>query len=204
MMQPRAAAPRSSPFALRNRDPILAVLRGVLPANAAVLEIASGTGEHAVHFAAALPTVTWQPTDHDHDALRTIAARRDAADLPNLLPPLELDASSPSWPVASVDAVVSINMIHIAPWTAAQGLMAGGERVLAPGGVLFLYGPFKENGMDTAPSNAAFDADLRQRNSAWGVRDLSDVTKLAGNHRLQLVQRVEMPANNLSLVFRRS
>ena len=204
MMESRADAPRSSPSALRNRDPILAVLRGVLPANAAVLEIASGTGEHAVHFAAALATVTWQPTDQDRDALRTIAARRDAAALPNLLPPLELDASSPSWPVTRADAIVSINMIHIAPWTAAQGLMAGGGRALAPGGVLFLYGPFKENGVDTAPSNAAFDADLRQRNLDWGVRDLSAVTELASNHGLQLVQRVPMPANNLSLVFRRS
>jgi SAM-dependent methyltransferase len=187
----------------RNRDPILAVLRRVLPARGTVLEIASGTGEHAVHFASALPGLTWQPTDLDPDALRSISAHRLSAKLPNLLPPLELDASSPVWPVARADAVVAINMIHIAPWNAAQGLMAGAGRVLAPGGVLYLYGPFKESGRHTAPSNAAFDLNLRQHDPAWGVRDLGEVSEQASKHGLDLVERIAMPANNLSAVFRR-
>jgi SAM-dependent methyltransferase len=192
----------TAPAVARNRDPILAVLRRVLPASGTVLEIASGSGEHAVYFAEGLPALTWQPTDRDADALRSIAAYRTAARLPNLLAPLELDASSPHWPVARADAVVSINMIHISPWTAAEGLMAGAGRVLAPGGVLYLYGPFKENGRHTAPSNAAFDADLRARDPQWGVRDVAEVSDLAARHGLVFVERVAMPANNLSLVFR--
>ncbi len=186
----------------RNREPILAVLRRVLPAHGLALEIASGTGEHAVHFAAGLPQLTWQPTDRDPDALRSVAAHRMSARLANLLPPLELDASSPSWPVARADAVIAINMIHIAPWTAAQGLMAGAARVLASGGVLYLYGPFKQNGRHTALSNAGFDASLRAYDPRWGVRDLAEVSALARKHGLDLVERVAMPANNLSLVFR--
>jgi SAM-dependent methyltransferase len=192
----------TSPAVARNREPILAVLRRVLPAHGTVLEIASGSGEHAVHFAAALPHLTWQPTDLDPDARRSIAAYRAGARLPNLLPPLALDAASPVWPVAEAGAIVSINMIHIAPWSAAQGLMAGAERILTPGGTLYLYGPFKENGEHTAPSNAAFDASLRQRDPRWGVRDVGDVCDLAQRHGLALVERVAMPANNLSLVFR--
>jgi SAM-dependent methyltransferase len=202
MTGPFAEGAQTSPAVARNRDPILAVLRRVMPARGTVLEIASGSGEHAVHFAAGLPGVTWQPTDRDADALRSIAAYRTSARLPNLLHPLELDAASPHWPVARADAVVSINMIHIAPWSAAEGLMAGAERVLAPGGVLYLYGPFKENGRHTAPSNADFDASLRARDPQWGVRDIAEVSELAGRHGLALVERVAMPANNLSLVFR--
>ena len=186
----------------RNREPILAVLRRVLPARGTVLEIASGSGEHAVHFAAALPRLTWQPADLDPDALRSIAAYRAAARLPNLLPPLALDAASTDWPVTRADAVVSINMIHIAPWSAAQGLMAGAGRILVAGDVLYLYGPFKEDGQHTAPSNAAFDSSLRQRNPQWGVRDVGNVRELAQRHGLALVERVAMPANNLSLIFR--
>jgi cyclopropane fatty-acyl-phospholipid synthase-like methyltransferase len=193
----------TSPAVARNRDPILAVLRRVLPARGTVLEIASGTGEHAVHFAAALPQITWQPADLDPDALRSISAYRARAQLPNLLPPLELDAAAAVWPVTSADAVVSINMIHIAPWTAAEGLMAGAERILSRGNVVYLYGPFKENGRHTAPSNAAFDASLRGRNPEWGVRDVGEVAELARRHGLALVERIAMPANNLSIVFRR-
>ncbi len=193
----------AAPAVARNRDPILAVLRRVLPARGTVLEIASGSGEHAVHFAVGLPGLTWQPTDRDADALRSIAAHRASAQLPNLLPPLEFDVASPDWPLPRADAVVSINMIHIAPWTAAQGLMAGAGRLLAPGGVLFLYGPFRENGRHTAPSNEAFDASLKQRDPQWGVRDLGEVAELAGRHGFDLVERVAMPANNLSVVFRR-
>jgi SAM-dependent methyltransferase len=193
----------ASPAVARNRDPILAVLRRVLPARGTVLEIASGTGEHAVHFAAGLPHLTWQPTDPDTDALASIAAHRAWAQLPNLLAPLVLDACAPSWPVTRGDAVVAINMIHIAPWTAAEGLMAGAGRLLARGGVLYLYGPFKEDGRHTAPSNAAFDASLRARDPRWGVRDLDPVAALASEHGLALAERVAMPANNLSLVFQR-
>lgn len=202
MTGPSADGALTAPAVARNREPILAVLRRILPAQGTVLEIASGSGEHAVHFAAALPHLVWQPADLDPDALRSIAAYRAAARLPNLLPPLALDAASPDWPVTHADAVVSINMIHIAPWSAAQGLMAGAERILAAGDVLYLYGPFKEDGQHTAPSNAAFDSNLRQRNPQWGVRDVGDVCNLAQQHGLALVERVTMPANNLSLVFR--
>lgn len=191
-----------SPAVARNREPILAVLRRMLPAHGTVLEIASGTGEHAVHFAAGLPELAWQPTEIDADALASISAHCMSARLPNLLPPLELDACSPRWPVGRADAVVAINMIHIAPWTAAEGLMAGAARVLAPGGVLYLYGPFKENGRHTAPSNAGFDASLRAYDPEWGVRDLGEVCALAHRHGLDLVERIPMPANNLSVVFR--
>ena len=194
---------QTSPAVARNRDPILAVLRRVLPAQGTVLEIASGTGEHAVHFAAGLPHLVWQPADLDASALRSIAAYRRAAQLPNLLAPLELNAASLVWPVTSADAVVSINMIHIAPWSAAEGLMAGSARLLTDGGVLYLYGPFKENGRHTAPSNASFDASLRHRDPEWGVRDVAEVSEVARQHGLVLVERVVMPANNLSLIFRR-
>jgi hypothetical protein len=194
---------QTAPAVTRNRDPILAVLRRVLPTQGTVVEIASGTGEHAVHFAAGLPHLVWQPTDRDASALRSIAAYRRAAQLPNLLAPLELDAASPSWPVTSADAIVSINMIHIAPWRAAEGLMAGAGRRLGASNVLYLYGPFKENGRHTAPSNAAFDASLRRRDPEWGVRDVGEVSDLARLHGLDLVERVAMPANNLSLIFRR-
>jgi SAM-dependent methyltransferase len=192
-----------APATARNRDPILAVLRRVLPAQGTVLEIASGTGEHAVHFAAALPGLTWQPSDPDPQARRSVSAWREAAALPNLRPPLALDVSGPDWPAGPVDAVVCINMIHIAPWRAAEGLVAGAARVLPPCGVLFLYGPYKEGGRHTAPSNEIFDADLRARDPEWGVRDLDDVKALAARHGFEFAERVAMPANNLSVVFRR-
>ncbi len=194
---------QTAPAVARNRDPILAVLRRVLPAQGTVLEIASGTGEHAVHFAGALPGMTWQPTDPDAVALRSIAAWRETARLPNLLAPLVLDVTSAVWPVQRADAMVCINMIHISPWRAAEALMAGAARLLAPGSALFLYGPYKEGGAHTAPSNEAFDASLRARNPEWGVRDLDDVKALAEREGVDFVERVAMPANNLSVVFRR-
>jgi SAM-dependent methyltransferase len=193
----------TSPSFLRNRDPILAVLTRVLPEGGTVLEIASGSGEHAVYFAAALPSLTWQPTDLDPVALRSIAAHRAAARLPNVRPPLQLDASAASWPVEYADTIVAINMLHISPWRAAEGLMAGAGRVLRPGRVLYLYGPFRENGIHAAPSNAVFDESLRARNPEWGVRDVVDLTELARAHGLFFVERVSMPANNFSLIFRR-
>ena len=198
---PRAA--RSAPAAARNREPILLVLRDCLPRPALVLEIASGTGEHAVWFSRALPELTWQPTDHDKEALRSIAAWRDRAGPPNLLPPLRLDAAADAWPVAQADAVVAINMVHIARWTATQGLIAGAARVLTQGGLLFLYGPFREGGVHTAASNAAFDAELRARDPSWGIRELDDITALASRHGLTGPERIAMPANNLIVVFRR-
>jgi hypothetical protein len=194
----------TAPAVARNRDPILAVLRDVLPAAGIVLEIASGSGEHAVHFAAALPHLAWQPTDPDSEARGSIAAHAARAGLANLLPPLELDASAPVWPVTRADALVSINMIHIAPWRATQGLMAGAARLLSAGSPLYLYGPYREHGRHTAPSNAAFDASLQARNPAWGVRDLDAVVALAAEHGLTLQHTVAMPANNLSVIFRRN
>jgi SAM-dependent methyltransferase len=203
MTAPHFDGALTSPSVTRNRGPILEVLGRILPAYGLVLEIASGTGEHAAHFAAGLPDLTWQPTDDDAAALRSISAHRASARLANLLPPLKLDAASRNWPANRADAVVAINMIHIAPWKAAEGLMEGAGRVLEPGGVLYLYGPFKETGRHTAPSNAAFDTNLRERNPEWGVRDLHEVSELAGHNGLDLVERIAMPANNLSLVFRR-
>jgi SAM-dependent methyltransferase len=193
----------SAPAAARNREPILGVLRDYLPLSALVLEIASGTGEHAVWFSSALSALTWQPTDLDPAALRSIAAWRDMAGPPNLLPPLWLDASADTWPVARADAVVAINMVHIAPWNVTKGLIAGAARVLTSGGLLFLYGPFREGDVHTVPSNAAFDAELRARNPSWGVRDLDEITALAGQHGFKAPERIAMPANNLSVVFRR-
>jgi len=196
-------AAKSAPAAARNREPILRVLRDYLPRPAHVLEIASGTGEHAVWFSTALPEVTWQPTDHDPEALSSIAAWRDRAGPPNLMPPLRLDATEDTWPVAQADAVVAINMIHIAPWSATRGLIAGAARVLTQGGMLFLYGPFREGGEHTAAGNVAFDADLRARDPSWGIRDLDEIAALAGQHGLTGPERIAMPANNLIVVFRR-
>ena len=202
--QPPSGA-RVSPSTARNREPILAVLKPRLPSRGVVLEIAAGAGEHAVYNAAAFPDLLWRPTDPDPDALTSIAAWRDHAALPNLLAPLLLDAAAPdAWPVDGVDAVVNINMIHISPWMASEGLMAGAGRILPSGGVLFLYGPYFESDVATAPSNLAFDLDLRGRNPAWGIRRLDDMTALAARHGLTLSERIAMPANNLSLVFRKT
>lgn len=203
-MPDTSEARRFSPSTARNRDPILAVLRRVLPATGFVLEIASGTGEHAVHFASNLPALTWQPSDPDPDARASIEAWRASTALPNLRPPLALDVTADPWPVTRADAIVCINMIHISPWAATVALMAGAVRLLPPGGVLFLYGPYRRDGRHTAPSNEAFDQDLRRRNPAWGVRELGEVGALARRGKLDPAEIVEMPANNLSVVFRRS
>jgi SAM-dependent methyltransferase len=191
------------PHVARNRDPILDVLRRVLPARGLALEVASGSGEHAAYFAKHLPRLTWQPSDPDAGALASIAAHREADALPNLLAPIRLDVTADEWPLARADALICANMIHIAPWAGCRGLMAGAGRVLTPGGVLYLYGPYMIGGRHTAPSNAAFDADLRARNPEWGIRDLADVAALAERHALALAETVQMPANNLSVIFRR-
>jgi SAM-dependent methyltransferase len=187
----------------RNREPILAVLKRLLPARALVLEIASGSGEHAAFFAKALPSVSWLPSDIDAKALASIAAFRGEAGVPNLLAPVRLDVTSESWPVKRVNAVVCNNMVHISPWAASQGLMAGAARALRPGGVLYLYGPYKIDGRHTAPSNAEFDAYLRQQNAEWGIRDLGEMRELGARHKLTLTETVPMPANNLSVILRR-
>jgi SAM-dependent methyltransferase len=202
--QPPAAA-RVSPSTARNRDPILEALKPRLPERGLVLEIAAGAGEHAVHNAAALPHLQWRPTDPDPQALASIAAWRAHAALPNLLSPLRLDASDPdAWAVERADAVVNINMVHISPWAATQGLMTGAGRLLPPGGGLFLYGPYLETDVQTAPSNLAFDLSLRSRDPAWGIRHLDEVAAVAGDHGMALAERIAMPANNLLLVFRKA
>ena len=192
-----------SPAAARNAAFIAEVLKRVLPPIGLVLEIASGSGEHAVHFARALPELVWQPSDPDEAARRSIVAHTRAAGLANIRSPLTIDATRQPWPVARSDAVVAINMIHIAPWDATIGLMAGAEETLAESGVLYLYGPFREDDAHTAPSNAAFDDSLRARNASWGIRDVEAVVAAARGHDLHLDEHVVMPANNLSLIFRR-
>lgn len=194
---------RSSPASVRNREPILAALRPRLPAAGLVLELASGTGEHAVHCAAALPALQWQPTDLDPDALASIAAWRDEAQLPNLRAPLPLDALRWPWPVERADAIFCANMVHISPWEVSVALFAGAARVLPAGAPLCTYGPYRFDGAFTAPSNQAFDASLRQRDPRWGVRDVAELSKLASQHGLALEETVEMPANNHVLLFRR-
>ncbi len=193
-----------SPSTARNRAPILTVLQRVLPANARVLEIASGAGEHAVFFASAMPGLTWQPSDPDPEALASTAAWIEEAGLANVRAPAAIDVCNARWGVeadAPFDAIVAINMIHISPWAATLALMAGAGRLLRPGGLVYTYGPYKRGGRHTAPSNEAFDASLRSRDAAWGVRDVADVERAADAHGLALREIVEMPANNLSLVF---
>lgn len=197
-----ADARQYAPATARNREPILQVLRKVLPARGHVLEISSGTGEHAVFFASGLPGLTWQPSDPDPAARASITAWAAAAALVNLRPALDIDARAPTWPVARADAVICINMLHIAPWEAALGLFAGAARILPTHGVLYFYGPFKRDGRHTAPSNAAFDESLRGRNPAWGVRDLGEVTAAVAEAGFAPPDIVPMPANNLSVIFR--
>jgi SAM-dependent methyltransferase len=205
MDQPLPPGARSAPSTARNRAPILEALAPRLPRSGLVLEIAAGAGEHAVYLAAALPHLKWRPTDADPEALASIAAWREHAGLANLLEPLRLDAADPDrWPVDRADAIVNINMIHISPWAAAEGLIAGAGRVLAPGGGLFLYGPFLEREVETAPSNLAFDESLKARDPAWGLRRLEAVAALGERHGLALAERLPMPANNLVAVFRKA
>jgi SAM-dependent methyltransferase len=198
----RDGARQSSPAAERNRVPIAAVLARHLPLSGLVLEIASGTGQHAAHFAAKFPGLTWQTSDQNEDALCSIDAWRRSVGLANLLAPVRFDVHERPWPYADLAAVVCINMIHIAPWTAAGALVDGASRALAAGGLLFLYGPYRVGGRHTAPSNEAFDTSLRERNPDWGVRDLEAVLALAGQRGFRHVETVAMPANNLSIVLR--
>jgi SAM-dependent methyltransferase len=192
------------PHVARNREPILEVLQRVLPRQGLVLEIASGGGEHAAYFASNLPGVVWQPTDANSEMFESIAAHRAAAGGANLLEPLRLDVTSEPWPVERADALVCCNMIHIAPWAATEGLMTGAGRTLTHGGLIYLYGPYKVDGHHTAPSNQDFDARLRAQNPLWGVRDLTEVSSLANRHGFAPAETVPMPANNLSVIFRRT
>lgn len=192
-----------APATLRNRDPILEVLRPLLPKTGLVLEIASGTGQHVMHFARGLPQLTWQPSDPLPEARQSIAAWTAADELENVRAPLDIDAADVGWPVDQASAIICINMTHISPWSATVGLMKGAGRILPPGAPLYLYGPYRRPGQELEPSNAAFDFDLRTRNAEWGLRDLGELEKCARDNGLGLDQLIEMPANNLSVVFRK-
>ncbi len=206
-----------APATERNREPILEVLLQVLPPTGSVLEVSSGTGEHALFFAPRLRPRNWIPSDPNPVARASIAAWREHCPADNLYPPIALDACDSVWAVEREElpdslqgidferdpivAIANINMIHIAPWSACLGLMAGAGRILPPGGILYLYGPFKQGGRHTAPSNVAFDESLRSQNPEWGVRDLDDVVAAAKEHHLSLLKTYAMPANNLSVIF---
>ena len=191
-----------APSAARNRDPILAALRRHLPQFGTVLEVASGTGEHIAYFAAALPDLSWQPTDPVPERRASIDAW--VADLPNVALALPLDATWTEWPVSRADCVLCINMIHIAPWQAAEGLVAGASRILPPHGLLALYGPYRQAGQAMKPGNAAFDADLRSRDPAWGLRELETLAALAAAAGFGPATVEPMPTDNLLVLFRRT
>lgn len=195
---------RHAPATLRNRDAIAAVLADWLPASGTMLEIASGSGEHVVHFAAAFPGLDWQPSDPDPAGLTSIAAYRAEANLPNIAPPRSLDASARDWPIDRAHAILCINMVHISAWAATVGLFTQGAKLLQKGAPLILYGPYFREDHEAAPSNLAFDENLRARNAEWGVRWLDDVTELAETKGFALAEVQEMPANNLMLLYRRA
>ena len=196
----------ASPASVRNAEPILKLLRAHLPKSGRVLEIAAGSGQHALTFSSALPGLEWTPSDPNPDARASIAAWAAQAGAPNLQTPLALDCMDPtSWPEGQFEAVLCINMIHISPWAATEGLMKLAERALPrPGGLLYLYGAYREAEIPLTPSNEAFDANLKARDPAWGLRDRDEVIALARSHGLTLTLRTEMPANNISLLFRRT
>ncbi|AFY33731.1 DUF938 domain-containing protein [Calothrix sp. PCC 7507] len=207
-------ARKYAPATQRNCQPILEVLLKVLPESGTILEIASGTGEHAVFFAPRLSPRKWLPSDPNPQLRASIATWAEHFPSENLYPPIELDASSPTWSVEAapfandlkrspITAIANINMIHIAPWSACLGLMAGAGRILPSGGILYLYGPFKQGGENTAPSNAAFDESLIAQNPEWGVRHLEEVVAVANAQHLSWKQTYQMPANNLSVIFER-
>jgi len=195
---------RSAPHVARNAGPIAEILERVLPGRGLALEIASGTGEHVLHFARAFPKLLWQPSDPDPGAVRSIEAWSKDAGLFNLLPAIALDARAAEWPVAQADAVLCINMVHISPWAATLGLMRGAGRLLKAGAPLYLYGAYRQAGVETAPSNEAFDENLRARDSRWGLRDLAEVIAEAEKNGLRLEAVTPMPANNLSVVLRKA
>jgi len=201
---PASAQRRSAPAALRNREPIAEVLAGWLPPSGLVLEIASGTGEHAIFFAERFPHLDWQPSDVHPSALSSIAAWREVAQRDNVQPPLALDAGLDDWPIDRADAILSINMVHISPWTSALGLLSGAQRLLVPGAPLILYGPWLKGDVDTVPSNLDFDTDLKRRDPEWGLRRVEDFAAAAEQRGLELEATRAMPANNLMLLLRRA
>ena len=194
----------ASPSAERNRGVIAGVLSQVLPQSGLVLEVGSGTGQHAVHFARLMPHLTWQPTEQDEDCLRSISAWAAVEPLANVRQPLYLDVTDTRWPIELADAIICINMIHISPWSTTQALLRGAKHILPPAGLLCLYGPFRVAGKHTAASNRAFDAQLRAINSEWGVRDLDAVSTEARAYNIELARTFEMPANNLIAIYRKS
>ena len=196
-----------APAAERNAAPILDVLRQRLPVAGKVLEIASGSGQHACHFARALPQIVWQPSDRDAGARASIHAWRDDAGLENLQAPLDVDVMDPGWSDAldrQFDAVVAINLIHVAPWPLVDGLLGGAAHLLVPGGLVYLYGPYKRDGVHTAPSNARFEDWLHAQDPEWGVRDMADIGQVGAKHGLRLERAIDMPANNFSLILKRA
>jgi len=209
MTEEISAAKKFAPATQRNRDPILEVLKQVLPEQGTVLEAAAGSGEHAAYFAPKLAPRRWLPSDPEPENLRSIAAWRAETGCEELLAPITLDVTEPVWPVEDrppsppISAILAINLIHISPWAATEGLMSGAGRILAPGGVLYLYGPYRRDGAHTAPSNAEFDRSLKSRDPRWGVRDLEAVIEAAERCGLSHLRTDAMPANNLSVSFRR-
>jgi hypothetical protein len=200
---PASGLRRSAPAALRNREPIAKILDEWLPARGLVLEIASGTGEHVVYFARLFPGLEWQPSDIHPEALSSIAEWRSEAGLPNVREPILIDAASTHWPIEKADAVLSINMVHISPWRSALGLIAGAARLLSAGSPLILYGPWLKDDVPTAPSNLAFDSDLRCRDPEWGLRRVEKFASAADLQGLELTEVRQMPANNMMLLLRR-
>lgn len=201
--KPLPAAGLHYPATRRNREPIRAALARVLPPSGIVLEIASGSGEHVAFFARHFPKLVWQPSDRDPTLIASIHAHAAASGAANILPPVLLDVQNDPWPITAVDALIAINMIHVAPWGASVALIAGATTVMAAGAPLFLYGPFKRGGRHTAPSNETFDRALREQDPSWGVRDLDDVSTIAVSHGFALDEIIDMPANNLSVVLRK-
>jgi SAM-dependent methyltransferase len=201
---PSSSLRRSAPAALRNRQPIAEVLGEWLPASGLVLEIASGTGEHAVYFAERFADLEWQPSDIHPDALASIAACREESGPANLRSSIVLDASAAVWPIDQADAVLSINMVHISPWASALGLLDATARLLAPGAPLIMYGPWLKADVPTAPSNVAFDADLKRRDPQWGLRSVEEFAAAAKQRDLALSEIRAMPANNMMLLLRRA
>jgi len=197
-------ARRYAPASARNRDPLLQVLKSLLPQTGTILEIASGTGEHACYFAPAFGTAIWQPTDTDESAIASINAHRQAEAPANLAPALHLNVMEPEWPVNAADAVLCVNMVHIAPWACCENLLRGCAHVLSPGAPLVLYGPFKQDGTHTAPSNAEFDQTLRGENAKWGIRDIGEIAEAGKASGLTIEDPIAMPSNNFCVILRQT
>lgn len=202
-IESKGSMKKTWPAPERNAPPILEVLERILPSPGFTLEVASGTGQHAAHFCAALPEIRWQPTDVDETAIPSIDAWRVESGLDNFLPAVLLDVSSKDWPVDQADSIFCSNMVHISPWESTLGLFRGAERILRPGGLVVIYGPFLERDVETTESNLKFDESLKERNPAWALRYLHDVEAVANEHGFELIERVPMPANNITVVFRR-